>query len=203
MLRKFDRTGSDRTGIAKTLLLDLTVGSSHYHRCVKPPLKALSLLCVCVMSSIVSRARSSSLPNFLAWRALGFRTICSGGLGIAPSSSPPASAGIKILESFKEEFEVGSRVVTLETGKIARFANGSVVLGMDETKVLSTVTCAKSKSPGDFLPLTVRYNPLFAISFRFLKLWFWILWSNLYDVCICGIHWWICDLIFPHEKFVI
>ncbi|CAN6865074.1 unnamed protein product [Brassica oleracea] len=110
------------------------------------------------MSSIVRRARSSSLPNFLAWRALGFRTICSGGLGIAPSSSPPASAGIKILESFKEEFEVGSRVVTLETGKIARFANGSVVLGMDETKVLSTVTCAKSKSPGDFLPLTVDYQ---------------------------------------------
>ncbi|XP_013612195.1 PREDICTED: polyribonucleotide nucleotidyltransferase 2, mitochondrial-like isoform X2 [Brassica oleracea var. oleracea] len=110
------------------------------------------------MSSIVRRARSSSLPNFLAWRALGFRTICSGGLGIAPSSSPPASTGIKILESFKEEFEVGSRVVTLETGKIARFANGSVVLGMDETKVLSTVTCAKSKSPGDFLPLTVDYQ---------------------------------------------
>ncbi|XP_013712900.1 polyribonucleotide nucleotidyltransferase 2, mitochondrial isoform X2 [Brassica napus] len=110
------------------------------------------------MSSIVRRARSSSLPNFLAWRALGFRTICSGGLGIAPSSSPPASAGIKILESFKEEFEVGSRVVTLETGKIARFTNGSVVLGMDETKVLSTVTCAKSKSPGDFLPLTVDYQ---------------------------------------------
>ncbi|KAG5376850.1 hypothetical protein IGI04_041446 [Brassica rapa subsp. trilocularis] len=110
------------------------------------------------MSSIVRRVRSSSLPNFLAWRALGFRTICSGGLGIAPSSSPPASAGIKILESFKEEFEVGSRVVTLETGKIARFANGSVVLGMDETKVLSTVTCAKSKSPGDFLPLTVDYQ---------------------------------------------
>ncbi|KAL0887910.1 hypothetical protein Bca101_011893 [Brassica carinata] len=112
------------------------------------------------MSSIVRRARSSSLPNFLAWRALGFRTICSGGLGIAPSgSSPsPASAGIKILESFKEEFEVGSRVVTLETGKIARFANGSVVLGMDETKVLSTVTCAKSDSPRDFLPLTVDYQ---------------------------------------------
>ncbi|KAF8047212.1 hypothetical protein N665_3142s0001, partial [Sinapis alba] len=107
------------------------------------------------MSSIVRRARSSSsLPSFLAWRALGFRTICSGGLGFAP----PASAGIKILESFKEEFEVGSRVVTLETGKIARFANGSVVLGMDETKVLSTVTCAKSDSPRDFLPLTVDYQ---------------------------------------------
>ncbi|WZY80524.1 hypothetical protein YC2023_026908 [Brassica napus] len=111
------------------------------------------------MSSIVSRARSTPLPNLLAWRALGFRTICSGRLGLAPSSPyTPAPAGTKILESFKEEFEVGSGVITLETGKIARFANGSVVLGMDETKVLSTVTCAKSKSPGDFLPLTVDYQ---------------------------------------------
>ncbi|KAH0888231.1 hypothetical protein HID58_050660 [Brassica napus] len=105
------------------------------------------------------RARSTPLPNLLAWRALGFRTICSGRLGLAPSSPhSPAPAGTKILESFKEEFEVGSGVITLETGKIARFANGSVVLGMDETKVLSTVTCAKSNSPGDFLPLTVDYQ---------------------------------------------
>ncbi|ESQ41423.1 hypothetical protein EUTSA_v10012572mg [Eutrema salsugineum] len=111
------------------------------------------------MSSIVSRARSTSLPNFLAWRALGFRTICSGRLGFAPSDPGlPATAGTKILESFKEEFEVGSRVVTLETGKIARFANGSVVLGMDQTKVLSTVTCAKTNEPRDFLPLTVDYQ---------------------------------------------
>uniref|UniRef100_A0A1J3K2S6 Polyribonucleotide nucleotidyltransferase 2, mitochondrial n=1 Tax=Noccaea caerulescens TaxID=107243 RepID=A0A1J3K2S6_NOCCA len=111
------------------------------------------------MSSIVSRARSTSLPNLLAWRALGFRTICSGRLGFAPSDpASPASAGTKILESFKEEFEVGSQVITLETGKIARFANGSVVLGMDQTKVLSTVTCAKTNSPGDFLPLTVDYQ---------------------------------------------
>ncbi|KAF2579442.1 hypothetical protein F2Q68_00000494 [Brassica cretica] len=119
------------------------------------------------MSLIVSRARSTPLPNLLAWRALGFRTICSGRLSLAPSSPySPAPAGIKILESFKEEFEVGSGVITLETGKIARFANGSVVLGMDETKVLSTVTCAKSNSPGDFLPLTVCFK-----SFRFLRLW--------------------------------
>ncbi|CAN8256312.1 unnamed protein product [Cochlearia groenlandica] len=111
------------------------------------------------MTSIVTRARSASLPNLLAWRALGFRTICSGRLTLAPSDSgSPATAGTKILESFKEEFEVGSRVVTLETGKIARFANGSVVLGMDETKVLSTVTCAKTDSPRDFLPLTVDYQ---------------------------------------------
>lgn len=64
-------------------------------------------------------------------------------------------AGTKILESFTEEFEIGSRKITLETGKIARFANGSVVLAMDETKVLSTVASAKGDSVRDFLPLTV------------------------------------------------
>ncbi|KAJ0259180.1 hypothetical protein HA466_0055680 [Hirschfeldia incana] len=97
------------------------------------------------MSSTMRRGRSSSLLNFLAWRALRFHIICSGRLGIAaPSGSPAASStGIKILESFKEEFEVGSPLVTLEMGKIARFANGSV-LGMDDTKILSTLTCAKS-----------------------------------------------------------
>ncbi|CAN8299813.1 unnamed protein product [Cochlearia groenlandica] len=111
------------------------------------------------MSLILTRSRLNSRPNLLAWRALGFRTICSGRLGLAPSDSDsPASAGTKVLESFKEEFEVGSRVITLETGKIARFANGSVVLGMDQTKVLSTVACAKTDSPGDFLPLTVDYQ---------------------------------------------
>ncbi|XP_010550151.1 PREDICTED: polyribonucleotide nucleotidyltransferase 2, mitochondrial [Tarenaya hassleriana] len=111
------------------------------------------------MSAIASRATATALPNLLAWRALGFRTVCSGRLGFAPSNpEPPVSAGTKVLDTFKEEFEIGSRVITLETGKIARFANGSVVLGMDETKVLSTITCAKTDSPRDFLPLTVDYQ---------------------------------------------
>lgn len=65
-------------------------------------------------------------------------------------------ARTKVLESFKEEFEIGSRLITLETGKIARFANGAAVLGMEETKVLSTVTSAKGDAvSSDFLPLTV------------------------------------------------
>ncbi|KAK7316457.1 hypothetical protein VNO77_35505 [Canavalia gladiata] len=90
-----------------------------------------------------------ALPHFLTWRALGFRTICSGRLGFA---------GNKPLDTFTEEFEVGSRSVTLETGKIARFANGAVVLGMEDTKVLSTVTSAKGDAVRDFLPLTVDYQ---------------------------------------------
>lgn len=124
------------------------------------------------MASIATRARK---PHLLTWRSLRFRTICGGRLGLAsfssssssPSSSslsdpelepprPPApAAGTKVLESFKEEFEIGSRLVTLETGKIARFANGAVVLGVEDTKVLSTVASSKGDAVGSFLPLTV------------------------------------------------
>ncbi|KAG6790121.1 hypothetical protein POTOM_006268 [Populus tomentosa] len=118
------------------------------------------------MPSIMAASRSNpllnSLPRFLTWRSLGFRTICSGRLGFAPSDpdpEPPVStSGTKFLETFREEFEIGSRLITFETGKIARFANGSVVLGMEETKVLSTVTSSKGDSVRDFLPLTVDYQ---------------------------------------------
>ncbi|CAK7328087.1 unnamed protein product [Dovyalis caffra] len=118
------------------------------------------------MPSIIAARRANpllnSLPHFLTWRSLGFRTICSGRLGFAPSDTDPdppvSSSGSKFLESFKEEFEIGSRLITFETGKIARFANGSVVLGMEQTKVLSTVTSSKGDSVRDFLPLTVDYQ---------------------------------------------
>ncbi|KAI9178408.1 hypothetical protein LWI28_026116 [Acer negundo] len=112
------------------------------------------------MSSVASKAHPlfSSLPLFLTWRTLCFRTICSGRLGFATSDTDPPVAGTKVLDSFKEEFEIGSRMITLETGKIARFANGAVVLGMDETKVLSTVTSSKGDAVRDFLPLTVDYQ---------------------------------------------
>ncbi|XP_059670128.1 polyribonucleotide nucleotidyltransferase 2, mitochondrial [Cornus florida] len=119
------------------------------------------------MASVASRTNPllTSLPYILTWRGLGFRTICSGRLGFAPSPSPsPASVseptvpGTKVLETFKEEFEIGSRKITLETGKIARFANGSVILAMEETKLLSTVASAKGDAVRDFLPLTVDYQ---------------------------------------------
>ncbi|XP_015879324.2 polyribonucleotide nucleotidyltransferase 2, mitochondrial [Ziziphus jujuba] len=116
-------------------------------------------------SSMGSRVNPllNTLPHYLTWRALGFRTICSGRLGFAPQSeqqlvSESPVAGTKVLETFREEFEIGSRLITLETGKIARFANGAVVLGMEETKVLSTVASAKGDAARDFLPLTVDYQ---------------------------------------------
>ncbi|KAH1091942.1 hypothetical protein J1N35_019199 [Gossypium stocksii] len=112
------------------------------------------------MFSLAIRARAKPNP-LLTRRALHFRNFCNGRFGFSTSESNPPDrpvAGTKFLESFKEEFEIGSRVISLETGKIARFANGAVVLGMEETKVLSTVAAAKGDAVRDFLPLTVDYQ---------------------------------------------
>ena len=122
------------------------------------------------MASMARRAHPllSNIPHFLTWRSLGFRTICCGRLGFATQSQPdpdPVVAGTKVLETFREEFEIGSRLNSFETGKIARFANGSVVMGMDETKVLSTVASAKGDAARDFLPLTVPFlSPSLSLS---------------------------------------
>lgn len=112
------------------------------------------------MAAVGSRANGllMSLPVYLTWRRLGFRNICTGRLGLVSSDPEPVVAGTKVLESSKEEFEVGSRLISFETGKIARFANGAVVMAMAETKVLSTVASAKGDAAGDFLPLTVDYQ---------------------------------------------
>ena len=56
------------------------------------------------------------------------------------------------------ELDWGGRKLVLETGKIARQADGAVVATYGETKVLATVVAAKEPKPGlDFLPLTVNY----------------------------------------------
>ncbi|GMI99138.1 hypothetical protein like AT5G14580 [Hibiscus trionum] len=112
------------------------------------------------MLSLAMRARAKPNP-LLTWRALHLRNFCSGrlGLSMSESNSPdPPVAGTKFLESFKEEFEIGSRVISLETGEMARFANGAVVLGMEGTQVLSTVSAGKGDAVRDFLPLTVDYQ---------------------------------------------
>ncbi|KAK8710245.1 hypothetical protein V6N13_145579 [Hibiscus sabdariffa] len=112
------------------------------------------------MFSLALRSRAKPNP-LLAWRALHSRNFCSGRLGLSMSesdSSDPPVAGTKFLETFKEEFEIGSRVISLETGEIARFANGAVVFGMEATQVLSTVSAGKGDAVRDFLPLTVDYQ---------------------------------------------
>ncbi|SDU46625.1 polyribonucleotide nucleotidyltransferase [Stappia sp. ES.058] len=57
------------------------------------------------------------------------------------------------------EVDWGGRPLTLETGKVARQADGAVLATYGETKVLATVVAAKEPRPGqDFFPLTVNYQ---------------------------------------------
>ncbi|WP_121060511.1 polyribonucleotide nucleotidyltransferase [Chachezhania antarctica] len=53
----------------------------------------------------------------------------------------------------------GDETLTLETGKVARQADGSVIATLGETTVMANVTFAKEQKPGqDFFPLTVHYQ---------------------------------------------
>jgi len=58
-----------------------------------------------------------------------------------------------------KSIEWGEDTLTLETGKVARQADGSVVATLGETRVMANVTFAKEPKPGqDFFPLTVHYQ---------------------------------------------
>ena len=58
-----------------------------------------------------------------------------------------------------KQFEYGGQTVTLETGRIARQATGSVLVTMGQTSVLATVVGARQQKPGmDFFPLMVLYQ---------------------------------------------
>lgn len=60
------------------------------------------------------------------------------------------------------------RTITLETGKLARQADGSVLLKMGKTMLLATVVAAKeAKEDADFMPLSVEYKEKYASSGRF------------------------------------
>ena len=60
---------------------------------------------------------------------------------------------------YKKEFQWGDETVVIETGKIARQADGAVLVSMGQTTVLCTAVAAKSAKPGqDFFPLTVNYQ---------------------------------------------
>ena len=60
------------------------------------------------------------------------------------------------------------RTITIETGKVAKQADGSVVLRMNNTVLLATVCAAKDAVPGtDFMPLQVDYREQYAAAGRF------------------------------------
>jgi len=59
----------------------------------------------------------------------------------------------------RKEIQWGGETLTLETGKIARQADGAVVATLGETSVLATVVFEKKPKPGlDFFPLSVHYQ---------------------------------------------
>ncbi len=71
--------------------------------------------------------------------------------------------------SFVKKIDLGDgRTIELETGKLAKQADGSVVLKMGKTMLLATVTYAKeAKEDVDFMPLSVEYKEKYAAAGRF------------------------------------
>src|ERR1035438_10414797 len=68
-----------------------------------------------------------------------------------------------------QSFDLGDgRIVTIETGKLAKQANGSVVVRQGNTMILATVVSNKeAKENVDFLPLSVDYQEKYASAGRF------------------------------------
>lgn len=69
---------------------------------------------------------------------------------------------------FKKVIDLGDgRTITLESGKLARQADGAVLLTMGKTMLLATVVAAKeAKEDADFMPLSVEYKEKYASSGR-------------------------------------
>ncbi|HEY0146240.1 MAG TPA: polyribonucleotide nucleotidyltransferase, partial [Methylovirgula sp.] len=64
-----------------------------------------------------------------------------------------------MFEIHREELDWAGHKLVLETGRIARQADGAVLATYGETTVLATVVGAKAPKPGqDFFPLTVNYQ---------------------------------------------
>jgi polyribonucleotide nucleotidyltransferase len=73
-----------------------------------------------------------------------------------------------IPQTFTQTITLGDgRTITLETGKLAKQADGSVVVRMGNCMLLATAVSARQASPVDFLPLTVDYREKFAAAGRF------------------------------------
>ncbi|MFN5984839.1 MAG: polyribonucleotide nucleotidyltransferase [Fluviicola sp.] len=68
----------------------------------------------------------------------------------------------------KKSIVTGGKEISIETGKLAKQADGSVVLRMGDTMLLATVVAAPEAKEGvDFLPLTVDYREKYSAAGRF------------------------------------
>jgi len=64
-----------------------------------------------------------------------------------------------MFQEYRKEIEWGGRTLVLETGKVARQADGAVIVTYGDTSVLATVVGEKAPRPGlDFFPLSVHYQ---------------------------------------------
>ena len=63
-----------------------------------------------------------------------------------------------MFEVYRKEITFGGRKLLFETGKIARQADGAVVVTYGGTTILCTATASKKDTDGDFFPLTVNYQ---------------------------------------------
>ena len=59
---------------------------------------------------------------------------------------------------YKKEIEVAGKKISLETGKVARQADGAIIATCGETVVLATVVGAKVNPDMDYFPLSVNYQ---------------------------------------------
>ena len=62
------------------------------------------------------------------------------------------------MNPIRKQFQYGDRLVTLETGEIARQASGAVMIDVEGTSLLVSVVGKKEATGGDFFPLTVNYQ---------------------------------------------
>src|ERR687885_253713 len=60
--------------------------------------------------------------------------------------------------AYKKEMQIGGNTLSLETGAVARQANGAVVVRYGDTVVLATACYKQGNVIGDFMPLTVDYK---------------------------------------------
>ncbi len=74
-----------------------------------------------------------------------------------------------MIKAIEKVIDLGDgRTITIETGKLAKQADGSVVVKMGDTYLLATVVSAKeAKEDVDFMPLSVEYKEKFAAAGRF------------------------------------
>ncbi len=62
------------------------------------------------------------------------------------------------MNPIRKEFQYGDKLITLETGEIARQADAAVIINVDGTSLLVSVVGKKNEKGGDFFPLTVNYQ---------------------------------------------